>query len=201
MLLWWSSWSVRRPPAGLVAAAEGMVPALELEAAASAGAAPEQDAESAGEAQMVVPVVADEEGVVDEGLRQAEALVAATWAELQSAIKGGRTAPAARLRKEWKEAVQTLRQWQKDIGAIRAARMETLRVRELNQELTAILGIISASFNVALQDGIAGAAPELPPDEVRRRALSLRDACFRHLRETRFAEAWSPSASTALNGG
>lgn len=197
LLLWLRSWSRRPPPAGVVAAAEGLPPALEL-AGVMPEPAPEADAEAAG---MVVPVIADQDAGVDVGLRQAQALVAATWEELQAAIKGGRTSAAARLRREWREAVVTLRQWEKDITKLREERGSVLRSSRLAGEVSIILGVIAQSFAVALQDGIAAAAPGMQPDEVRRRALTLRDACFKHLRETRFATAWSGPTSTALNGG
>jgi hypothetical protein len=124
------------------------------------------------------------------GLKQAQALAKSTYEQLQRALGEGRSGEAARLRREWKEAVQTLRQWEKDITRIQEGKGEVLRVRVLAAELSAIFGNLARSLDAALAHVIELAAPAMPADERRAMVIDHRDRVFGHLRATRFEKAW-----------
>ena len=95
-----------------------------------------------------------------------------------------------RLRREWKESVQTLRQWEKDIVRIQEGKGEVVRTRQVVAELNAILTNISRSFDVALDQLAEALAPDRPVEDRVAMARAQRDRVFAHLRGTRFEQAW-----------
>ena len=190
MLIWWGRVAVRKsPPRGIREAAELAPPG---ETASGFGPDP---AASPGDVAEPVFLRIDPAVDADMGLRQAQALVAATWQQLQAALAEGRSAATARLRREWKESVQTLRQWEKDITKIQEGKGEVVRTRVLVAELSAILGNIARSFDVALDQLAETLAPERPADERMAMARAHRDRVFAHLRGTRFEAAWEDTAN------
>ena len=185
MLEWWAKVTVRKgPPRGMREAAE--------RAAEVVASEPARTDEPAAD-----PVLLQlDPGVdADMGLLQAQALAKSTYEELAKALAHGRSGEVARLRREWKEAVQTLRQWEKDITRIREGKGEVLRIRQLGAELSAILSNIARSFDAGLDHTIELVAPETAPDTRRSIVREQRDRIFGHLRATRFESAWEAAAN------
>lgn len=129
----------------------------------------------------------------DLGLQQAQALVSATFEQMQLAIKRERHTEAAQLRREWQQLVQILRSWEKDIIKIQEGRGEVLRTREINTEMVRIFTTISQSFLNALTALITSLSPTMPADQRRTLAQAKRDEIFRHLKGTRFEKTWTCS--------
>jgi hypothetical protein len=130
----------------------------------------------------------------DLGLQQAQALVNATFEQLQKALKLNRQTEAAQLRREWQQLVQILRSWEKDIIKIQEGRGEVLRTREINTELVRIFVTMGQSFFNGFAKLIADLAPEMPRDKQRELAGKRRDEIFQHLKGTRFESTWVPPA-------
>jgi hypothetical protein len=128
----------------------------------------------------------------DGGLLQIRALVNAQFAQLERALARGLVKEAANLRREWEKSATLQRQWEKDIIKIQEGRGEVLRTREVNTELVQMFTTTGASFFNALLKLIKDLSPEMPAAEQRALALRYRDACYAHLKKTRWASAWSP---------
>jgi hypothetical protein len=170
--------------------------AADEQAGGSAGAAA-PEAKPAGPAAELPPlppmqIDLDSTGGADLGLQQVRALVIATFEQMRVALTKGRTQEAAQLRREWQQAVQILRAWEKDIIKIQEGRGEVLRTSAVKSEMVQMMTTTAHSFYNGLQKVIRQLAPAMPANEQRALAVSMRDACFTHLKKTRWATDWKP---------
>lgn len=135
----------------------------------------------------------------DLGLQQIRALVQATFSQMEYAVKHRHMSQYSALRREWMSLVASQRQWEKDIIKIQEGKGEVLRTRVINTELTSMFNVLAQSFGNALTALGEKLSPMMTPAERRELIMPLRDACFTHVKGTRFAEAWTTAkAAEAL---
>lgn len=128
----------------------------------------------------------------DMALQQIQTLVQATFKQMQLALKHGRMKDYKTLFIEYKQLVQVLRSWEKDILKIQEGRGEVLRTREVNTELVQIFTTLGHSFYNVLLKTIRQFSPQMPYAQQRTLAKSLVDSCYAHAKKTRWAAAWQP---------
>lgn len=128
----------------------------------------------------------------DMALQQIQTLVQATFKQMQLALKHQRMKDYKTLFIEYKQLVQVLRSWEKDILKIQEGRGEVLRTREVNTELVQIFTTLGHSFYNVLLKTIRQFSPQMPYAQQRTLAKSLVDGCYAHAKKTRWASAWQP---------
>lgn len=128
----------------------------------------------------------------DMALQQIQTLVQATFKQMQLALKHQRMKDYKTLFIEYKQLVQVLRSWEKDILKIQEGRGEVLRTREVNTELVQIFTTLGHSFYNVLLKTIRQFAAQMPASQQRSLAKSLVDGCYAHAKKTRWASAWQP---------
>lgn len=157
-------------------------------------AKPPPDSDGAGSPMMFE---SGSEMTADIGLNQIRDLVVTLHKSMKSAFERGRLTEGAGLMRQWKEAVESLRKWEKDIVKIQEGKGEVLRTRVVNTELGRILNVISQSYFNSLLSILDTYAPEIPGTDRRQLALTYRDKCFRHLKDSQFSSVYQPEEVTA----
>ena len=131
----------------------------------------------------------------DLGLQQVQALVKATYKQMQIALERQNMTQYNSLRREWQQLVQILRSWEKDIIKIQEGRGEVLRTREINTELVRLFTTMGQSFYNALLKLAGDLAPEMAAEDRRQLAMGKRDEIYRHLKGSRFQSVWTAISS------
>lgn len=134
----------------------------------------------------------DSEMTADIGLLQIRQLVSTLHRQMQRAYEGGRLVEAANYMRQWKDAVESMRKWEKDIVKIQEGKGEVLRARVINTELGRIMNVISQSYFNSLLTILDTYATEIPGTDRRQLALGYRDKCFRHLKDSQFSSVYQP---------
>lgn len=132
------------------------------------------------------------EMTADIGLNQIRDLVVTLHKSMKSAFERGRLTEGAGLMRQWKEAVESLRKWEKDIVKIQEGKGEVLRTRVVNTELGRVLNVISQSYFNSLLSILDTYAAEIPGTDRRQLALTYRDKCFRHMKDSQFSSVYQP---------
>jgi hypothetical protein len=156
-------------------------------AAANSSAVPKTDA-------LGEPMMFDTESdlTADVGLLQIRQLVSTLHKQMVRAFEGGRLTDGANYMRQWEKAVESLRKWEKDIVKIQEGKGEVLRARVVNTELGRVLNVISQSYFNSLLSILDTYAPEIPGTDRRQLALTYRDKCFRHLKDSQFSSVYQP---------
>jgi len=128
----------------------------------------------------------------DAALRQVKALASAIYEQMEVALKNQRFTAYRSLRQEWLPLINTQRQWEKDLNKIQEDKGELLRARVINSEIVRVMTASSQSFFNGMDKLLKDHAPHLSALDRRRIVVEARDACFVHLRNTRFESAWTP---------
>lgn len=155
---------------------------------------PPPKSESAGEPMMFDT---DTEMTADVGLLQIRQLVSTLHRQMQRSYESGRLTEAANYMRQWKDAVESMRKWEKDIVKIQEGKGEVLRARVINTELGRVLNVISQSYFNSLLTILDTYASEIPGTDRRQLALGYRDKCFRHLKDSQFASVYQPGEVAA----
>lgn len=129
----------------------------------------------------------------DVGLQQIQALVGATFKQMEFALKNKQMKAYSQLRREWQQLIQVQRAWEKDIVKIQEGRGEVLRTREVNTELVQIFTTLGHSVFNVIQRVLREYAPQMPAVQRRSLAITLRDGCYAHAKKTRWVSAWDAS--------
>lgn len=132
----------------------------------------------------------------DAGLRRVQALVDATFGQMQVALKAKDMKNYKTLFIEYTKLEQMLRSWEKDIIKIQEGRGEVLRTREINTEIVQLFTVLGQSFLNGLIKLVKQLAPQMPLVQQRELALSMTDACFAHGKKSRWSTAWQPEVLT-----
>ena len=132
----------------------------------------------------------------DAGLRRVQALVDATFRQMQVALRHKNMKEYKTLFIEYTKLEQLLRSWEKDIIKIQEGRGEVLRTREINTEIVQLFTILGQSFLNGLIKLVKQLAPQMPPVQQRELAMSITDACFSHGKKSRWSTAWQPEVLT-----
>lgn len=132
----------------------------------------------------------------DAGLRRVQALVDATFSQMQVALKQNHMKEYKTLFIEYTKLEQMLRSWEKDIIKIQEGRGEVLRTREINTEIVQLFTVLGQSFLNGLIKLVKQLAPQMPPVQQRELAMSITDACFSHGKKSRWSTAWRPDLLT-----
>ncbi len=164
------------------------------EAPATGHAGDDDEEEDDGFSQMPeMQLHATDLTTADVGLQQIQSLVAATFKQMQLALRTKQTKAYSQLRREWQQLIQVQRAWEKDIVKIQEGRGEVLRTREVNTELVQVFTTLGHSIFNVLQRVIREYAPTMPGPQQRSLAISLRDGCYAHVKKTRWVGAWDAS--------
>lgn len=150
---------------------------------------PPPDSDGSGSPMMFM---SGAEMTADIGLNQIRDLVVTLHESMKKAFEKGRLTEGAGLMRQWKEAVESLRKWEKDIVKIQEGKGEVLRTRVVNTELGRILNVISQSYFNSLLSILDTYAAEIPGTDRRQLALTYRDKCFRHLKDSQFSSVYQP---------
>ena len=134
----------------------------------------------------------DSDLTADVGLFQIRQLVSTLHKQMVRAFEGGRLTDGANYMRQWEKAVESLRKWEKDIVKIQEGKGEVLRARVINTELGRIMNVISQSYFNSLLTILDTHATEIPGTDRRQLALSYRDKCFRHLKDSQFSSVYQP---------
>lgn len=145
------------------------------------------------------PMMFDTESdlTADVGLLQIRQLVSTLHKQMVRAFEGGRLTDGANYMRQWEKAVESLRKWEKDIVKIQEGKGEVLRARVVNTELGRILNVISQSYFNSLLSILDTYAAEIPGTDRRQLALTYRDKCFRHLKDSQFSSVYQPEEVSA----
>lgn len=134
----------------------------------------------------------DEEVGNDVGVRVAYGLAIDSLKRFEEARKSGNFKLARLIREELRSDLTALRHEQTAALKVLEGKGDYLRAKELMPEVNRLLAMLDTSFFNAMEEAIRRANPKLSQEERRDIALEMRDRCFEHLHQTRFAEAWTP---------
>lgn len=160
----------------------------------SAESPPPPKSESPGEPMMFDT---DSEMTADLGLNQIRQLASTLYRQMQRAFESGRLTDGANYMRQWEKAVESMRKWEKDIVKIQEGKGEVLRARVINTELGRVLNVISQSYFNSIMSLLDTYAAEIPGTDRRQLALGFRDKCFRHLKDSQFADVYQPEEAAA----
>lgn len=127
----------------------------------------------------------------DVGVRIFLALVNDTIRRINESAALGNHREYNRLQKELAGQLENLRKQEAAALKVQEGKGEILRARTLAGEVTAMFSVATQSFENAMIALVEQIAPQLQPAERRAKVGPFREACIRHLRNTRFASVWS----------
>jgi hypothetical protein len=103
------------------------------------------------------------------------------------------------LERKMNEVAGKLRAWEKDLTGIQRDKGEVLDVVRTNVETVKMWSVMAQSFINVLLELAQRLAPAMPPSERRALVIPLKDACFTHLRKTRYAKVYEAFELTLNN--
>ncbi len=197
MASWWRRVMTYKPPDFI----------LGLERDAAEKATPKQQASDPVAANSKTPVPEDiipsyreiqldEDVANDLGVRVAYGLAVDSLRRFEEARVGQNHRLARAIREELREDLSSLRQEQVAALKVLEGKGDYLRAKEIMQEVNRLLAMLDTSFFNSLEEAVRRANPKLSQEERRDLSLELRDRCFEHLHQTRFAEAWTPGLAS-----
>ena len=105
---------------------------------------------------------------------------------------------ADRIETKMNEVAEKLRRWEKDLIALKRERGDLIDQGKLNTELVSMWSVMAQSFFNALLQLAQKLSPEQHPGDRRALVIPIRDACFTHLKKTRFTMAYEAFEAQAL---
>jgi|GEM_PF-3454969 len=111
------------------------------------------------------------------------------YEQYQAALRKGDHTKAGTWRKDWLDAEEKQRHWEKDITNILVKRGELVNKTELLGLLTSLAGTLRRNFQAAMKIYGRDLAPTLTDDELLTFSERHLEACFARLREDEFSTA------------